>query len=123
MSASDHLNPSQFNTYYHATDEHSAESIKKTGLRNGTYMTPHLDVANDYGTHIFKVHVPKSHTFASSPDHYYESDFIPREHQGYVTEEHPNSADRVHMESSKLKIEGPKSMEEWLGNKSGNWRA
>ena len=108
------LNPAQFTDYYHATDADTAERIKKSGsLRDGTYMTPHIGIANDYGTHIFKVQVPKSHTFASSPDEYYESDYLPREHQGYVTEEHPNSADRVHMEASKLKIEGPKTMDEW----------
>jgi hypothetical protein len=122
MSASDHLSPSQFKVYYHGTDEHSAESIKKSGLRDGAYITPHIDVANDYGEHIFKVFVPTNHTFASSPDAYHESDYYPKEHQGYVTEEHPNSADRVHMESSKLKLEGPKTMEKWTGNSEGNWR-
>jgi hypothetical protein len=113
MSAQDNLSGEQFHTYYHATDEHSAESIKKTGLRDGAYITPHLGIANDYGTHIFKLQVPKSHTFAASPDAYYEDYYIPREHHGYVTEEHPNSDDRVHMGSSKLKIEGPKSVEDW----------
>lgn len=113
MSASDNLSGEQFHTYYHATSEAAAESIKKTGLRDGAYITPHLDIANDYGTHIFKVHVPASHTFAASPDAYDEDYNIPREHQGYVTEEHPNSDDRVHMRSSKLKIEGPKSVEDW----------
>jgi hypothetical protein len=119
MSASEHLSPTQFKTYYHATDEDSAKSIKKTGLRDGTYITPHLDIANDYGTHIFKVHVPTSHTFAASPDAYWEDNY-PREHQGYVTEEHPNSSDRVHMGASKLKIEGPKSVSEWGGDRG--WR-
>lgn len=115
MAASDHLSPTQFKTYYHATDEASAESIKKTGLRDGAYITPHLGVANDYGTHIFKVYVPESHTFAGSPDEYWDDTHLPREHQGYVTEQHPDAEDRVHMKSSKLKIEGPKSVSEWRG--------
>lgn len=113
MSASESLSGEQFNTYYHATSKDAAESIKKTGLRDGAYITPHLGIANDYGTHIFKINVPKSHKFAESPDKYWESDYLPREHQGYVTEEHPTSDDRVHMEASKLKVEGPKSAEEW----------
>jgi hypothetical protein len=113
MSASENLSGEQFNTYYHATSEDAVDSIKKHGLREGSYITPHLGIANDYGTHIFKVSVPKSHTFAASPDAYWEDNYLPRQHQGYVTEEHPNSEDRVHMETKKLKIEGPKSAEEW----------
>jgi hypothetical protein len=117
MSASEHLSPTQFKTYYHATNESAVKSIKEHGLRDGSYITPHLGIANDYGTHVFKVSVPTSHTFASSPDAYWEDNYIPREHQGYVTEEHPNSDDRVHMGASKLKVEGPKSVDEWEKDK------
>ena len=111
MAASDHLSKGQFRVYYHGTSPENAESIKKTGLREGSYLASHPGTSETYGSHVFKVTIPAHHEFAASQDEYWDNN---QEQHGYKPDEVPSSEDLVTMRPHELKLEGPKHASEWL---------
>lgn len=75
----------QFETYYHGTTKERAESILTQGPRDNFFMTPHPDIAEDYGEHIVQVEVPKGLNLAESHGEHHD-DFnwtSDRENEGY----------------------------------------
>ena len=111
MSASDNLSAGQFRTYYHGTDASNVESIKKSGLHEGTYLANHPGTSEVYGDNVFKVTIPPHHEFALNEDEYWENN---QEQHGYKPAEVPDSKDLVTMRPKELKLEGPKPWQEWL---------
>ena len=105
------LNPKQFRTYYHGTSAENAESIKKSGLHEGSYLASHPGISSTYGEHVFKVSIPAHHEFAANEDEYWEHN---GQHAGFKPAEVPDSEDLVTMRPSELKLEGPKDWKEWL---------
>ena len=111
MSAQN-LSSDQFRTYYHGTLDEHVKSIKKSGLRAGSYLADHPGTSDEYGKNVFKVTIPDNHEFAENENEYWENN---QKHAGYkVSLEVPGQYDLVTTNPKELKLEGPKSAKEWL---------